>query len=63
MREGNLARFNQRAATNQCGLTDRVMRKPKRPRSNDAGSPYEQSGNAIDLRDFERFVQRHRRQN
>ena len=63
VRERDLARLGERAAADERGLADRVMRKPKRPCAHDAGAADEQSGDAVDLRDLERFVQRHRRQN
>ncbi len=55
--------FDERSAADQRRLTDRVVRKTKRARPHDAGAADQQSGDAVNLRHFERFVQRHRRKN
>ena len=63
MGERYLAGLRERSAADEGGLTDRVVRKTKRPRPHDARATDEQSGHAVNFRHLERFLQRHRWKN
>ena len=63
MSETDFAGFRQLSTADKRRLADGVMRKAKRSRAHDAGMTRKQTGDAVDLRNVERFAQHHCGQN
>jgi hypothetical protein len=63
MTQRNFAGPRDRAPADQAGVTDGVMRRAKRPGAHQAARLLEHSGNAMNARGLDGFLERHRRQN
>ncbi len=59
--ERNFSGARNRAAADQAGVADGVVRGAKRARANESARVFEKAGNAVDARGFDGFVERHRR--
>ena len=62
MRAGDLARPDLRAAADQAGLRDRVVRRAERAQPDQRRVARQHAADRVDLGDFERLGQAHRRQ-